>query len=76
MVQWGMRKTEAIQLLGGDEHSVAKAIGVTYQAVRKWPEVLSEKVSDRVQAALWRKAQASKGRRATDKPSRTSKVES
>lgn len=47
-----MRKEKAIQLLGGDISSAAKAIGISYQAVKKWPEVLSPAVSDRVVAAL------------------------
>lgn len=56
MVQWCMRKSEAIELLGGSIAAAAEAVGVTYQAVDKWPEELSDRVSDRVQAALWRKA--------------------
>lgn len=51
-----MDKTEAIRLLGGTEAAAAEAIGVTYQAVVKWPAVLSQRVADRVYAALWRKA--------------------
>ena len=54
MVQWAMLKTEAIQLLGGTIPAVAAAVGVTYQAVDKWPDVLPQRISDRVQAALWR----------------------
>lgn len=49
-----MLKTQAIELLGGSVSSAAKAIGVTYQAVGKWPEVLTPAVRDRVQAALYR----------------------
>jgi hypothetical protein len=51
-----MRKTEAIQLLGGSVAAAAEAIGVTYQAVDKWPDVLPPRITDRVQAALWRQA--------------------
>lgn len=56
MVQYGMRKSEAIQLLGGSISSAATAIGVTYQAVDKWPDELPQRIADRVQAALWRMA--------------------
>lgn len=49
-----MRKTEAIALLGGSVLSAARAIGVTYQAVGKWPEELPQRIADRVQGALWR----------------------
>lgn len=49
-----MLKTEAIELLGGTISAAADAIGVSYQAVDKWPDVLPSRISDRVQAALWR----------------------
>ena len=49
-----MTKTEAIALLGGSIPAAAAAVGVTYQAVDKWPEVLPQRIADRVQAALWR----------------------
>lgn len=49
-----MLKTEAIRLLGGSIPSAAEAIGVSYQAVDKWPETLPSRIADRVQAALWR----------------------
>jgi transcriptional repressor of cell division inhibition gene dicB len=52
-----MLKTEAIELLGGSIPAVAEAIGVTYQAVDKWPDELPPRITDRVQAALWRRAQ-------------------
>lgn len=52
-----MRKTEAIELLGGSIPAAAEAIGVTYQAVDKWPDELPSRISDRVEAALWRKSQ-------------------
>lgn len=53
-----MLKTEAIELLGGSVKDAALAIGVTYQAVDKWPDVLPARLVDRVQAALWRRANA------------------
>lgn len=52
-----MRKTEAIELLGGTVAAAAEAIGVTYQAVDKWPDELPPRIADRVQAALWRRSQ-------------------
>lgn len=50
-----IHKSEAIAVLGGSVSAVAEAMHVTYQAVDKWPEVLSNKVSDRVLAAWTRK---------------------
>lgn len=57
-----MLKTEAIQLLGGSIPAAAKAIGITYQAVDKWPDVLSPRIADRVLAALARQQQPRKRR--------------
>lgn len=51
-----MLKTQAIELLGGSVATAAKAIGITYQAVGKWPEVLTPALRDRVQAALYRRS--------------------
>jgi hypothetical protein len=53
-----MKKSEAIELLGGSPATVAEAIGVTPQAVSNWPAQLSPRIADRVQAALWRRHQA------------------
>ena len=50
-----MLKTRAIELLGGTVTEAAKQIGVTYQAVVKWPDVLPPRIADRVLAALARK---------------------
>ncbi len=55
MVQYGMKKEKAIELLGGTVAKAAEAIGITYQAVDKWPPVLSKKIEDRVYAALARR---------------------
>jgi hypothetical protein len=52
-----MLKSEAIELLGGSIPAAAKAIGITYQAVDKWPDVLSARIADRVLAALARQQQ-------------------
>lgn len=59
-----MLKTQAIELLGGSVSSVAKAVGITYQAVGKWPDVLTPALRDRVQAALYRQHLTRKPRRA------------
>jgi len=50
-----MTKSEAIQLLGGTSASLARAVGITPASVSEWPEVLPPRLTDRVQAALWRK---------------------
>jgi hypothetical protein len=50
-----MRKSKAIELLGGSVASAAKTIGVSYQAIDKWPEDLPRRLADRVLAALARK---------------------
>lgn len=50
-----IHKSEAIAVLGGSVSAAAEAMHITYQAVDKWPEVLSNKVSDRVLAAWARK---------------------
>jgi transposase len=50
-----MHKAKAIELLGGTIAAAAKEVGVSYQAVDKWPEVLPPRISDRVLAAVARK---------------------
>lgn len=50
----GMKKQQAIELLGGTIAAAARAIGVTYQAVDKWPDDLPDRIADRVQAYLYR----------------------
>lgn len=35
-----MRKEEAIEYFGGDPHALAKAIGVTIHAIKKWGDVV------------------------------------
>lgn len=50
-----MLKSKAIELLGGSTRKAAQEIGVTYQAVDKWPAVLPRRIEDRVLAALARK---------------------
>lgn len=51
-----MTKTEAIRLLGGTAAKLAEAVGVSPSAVSQWPEELPQRLIDRVQAALWRRA--------------------
>lgn len=43
-----MLKSQAIELLGPDLSSAAEAVGISYQAVKKWPELLPPRISDRV----------------------------
>lgn len=50
-----MLKTKAIELLGGTVSAAADAIGISYQAVHKWPDVLPAPIADRVVAAVARK---------------------
>ena len=52
-----MQKAQAIELLGGTVSAAAEAVGVTYQAVDKWPDVLPRRIQDRVEAALYRMSQ-------------------
>lgn len=49
-----MTKAQAIARLGGTQAEAAARIGVSPQAVQAWPQVLTDKLRDRVQAALWR----------------------
>lgn len=55
MVQFGMRKTKAIVLLGGSIAAAAHAIGISYQAVKQWPDELPPRIADRVLASIARK---------------------
>lgn len=61
-----MLKSQAIELLGGTVTAAADAIGISYQAVVKWPDVLPDRIADRVQAALWRMSQQPAGAAASD----------
>ncbi|AEC22313.1 hypothetical protein PT7_P077 (plasmid) [Pusillimonas sp. T7-7] len=55
-----MKKSEAINILGGNISAAAKAIGVSYQAVAKWPDPLSPRIVDRVIAAQARMMRSSR----------------
>ena len=46
-----IRKSEAIEILGGSVSAAALAMGISYQAVDQWPETLSSRLCDRVLAA-------------------------
>lgn len=50
-----MLKTKAIELLGGSISAAADAVGVSYQAVNKWPDELPARIEDRVLAVLARR---------------------
>lgn len=50
-----MLKANAIELLGGSVADVAKAVGVSPQAVSQWPDDLPPRIEDRILAALARK---------------------
>ncbi len=60
----GHGETEAIKLLGGSASAAADAVGVTPQAVAQWPEQLPQRIRDRVEAALYRKATSFKRKQA------------
>lgn len=49
-----MKRTTALELLGGTVASAAKAIGVTTQAVYAWDDDLAPAIADRVIAAYSR----------------------
>ncbi|WP_295541020.1 Cro/CI family transcriptional regulator [uncultured Pseudacidovorax sp.] len=49
-----MLKSVAISHLGGTPAAAARAIGITDQAVKDWPDVLPRRIADRVIAALAR----------------------
>jgi hypothetical protein len=55
-----MTKRAALEMLGGDATTAARAIGCSPQAVRQWPPVLSPRLADRVLAAVYRMEQAAK----------------
>lgn len=50
-----MLKAKAIELLGGSVTAAAEAIGISYQAVDKWPDNLPPRIEDRVIAAIARR---------------------
>ena len=50
-----MLKSQAINLLGGSPGSAAASLGVSYQAVNKWPDQLPDRIADRVLGACVRR---------------------
>lgn len=58
----GMKKADAIQILGGSIAKAAEEVGSSYQAVDKWPELLPTRIADRVTAAFARKCDREKRR--------------
>ena len=52
-----MTKQEAIRLFGTGT-KLARAIGVTPQAIYQWPDELTPVLNDRVMAAMMRQVQA------------------
>lgn len=49
-----MNKQDAIDLLGGTTADVARAVGTTNSAISQWPDVLPQRLIDRVLAACLR----------------------
>ncbi|MGH9894063.1 MAG: Cro/CI family transcriptional regulator [bacterium] len=49
-----MRKSEAISMFANSTSCLARAIGITTQAISQWPEELPPRIEDRVIAALAR----------------------
>ena len=47
-------KQQAIEMLGGSQTTAAKALGITYQAVRKWPDNLTPDIENRLIGMLVR----------------------
>ncbi len=50
-----MNKQQAIEILGGTVGAAAEAVGVSASAVSQWPDVLPDRIADRVLAALARR---------------------
>lgn len=49
-----MKKARAIEMLGQTTTAAASTLGISYQAVRQWPDDLPPKIADRVFAAFVR----------------------
>lgn len=50
-----MKKTKALELLGGTPAEAARRLGVTASAVSQWPEELTREIENRVLAELARR---------------------
>lgn len=51
-----MLKSKAIEALGGTVQAAADAVGISYEAVYKWPDELPDRIADRVLAVLARRS--------------------
>lgn len=60
MVESRMLKADAIKMFEGSIAQLSEEVGCSYRAVHKWPEVLPDRIADRVQAALWRREKGMK----------------
>ena len=49
-----MRKSQAIEFLGGSIGAASETLGISYQAVNQWPDVLPIRIADRVLGACVR----------------------
>ncbi len=56
-----MTKTQAISLFGKRPIDLARALGLTKQAINSWSDPLTKSQRDRVQAELYRRAQTTDG---------------
>ncbi len=63
-----MTKTEAIELFGGKQAYVARALGISRSSVSEWTEELSQNLTDRVVGAHIRHTRLNNTRTYTGKP--------
>lgn len=49
-----MKKSEACYFFGGTQANLARALGITAQAVGQWPDELTQAQEDRVMGAILR----------------------
>lgn len=50
-----MHKSKAIEILGGSVSAAAEAMGISYQAVDKWPDILPARIAERVLGVVAKK---------------------
>jgi hypothetical protein len=50
-----MHKLKAIEILGGTVSAAAEAMGVSYQAIDKWPDDLPPRIAERVLGVIAKK---------------------
>lgn len=51
-----MKKSQAIQQLGGTASIAARKLGMTRQAVSQWPKVLTPRILERIEPVLLEEA--------------------